>query len=552
MENSSTNKENEQVLNGVVLKNNLDSQEQQVPSFIAAPKLSNLATALIASLEKKDPPSHGRIITVNPVVSKFATWFEKLRNVMEYRDEEVMLRAAIERMLRRMLLLGGNAKTTAAPLVRELMWARYLTESEVSESIVSLVEESIELHLRLRLLVIQRHKLPESELNDLIYQLMSADISQILEPHHIKQIMSNFMFQVLRDDVVILDDNEQTRDAQVYMSIRKAFAKDDLAYLRYHILKLYFGKLSSENVSAIAESFMQGYQELVREMKYPKKERIYSFIKKRTAVFLILEDVLYSNRANIMELLKNQTALERAVFNTCEEKYHSVGAKVRRAIVRSVFFILLTKVIFAILVEGTYELYVYGHYQWETLLINIIVPPLLMLVVSFFFRSPGPDNTVKIYNAIKILLFADKPRLGEVLSIKKQTARPRAIFTILWLFAFLVSFGLIISLLKLLSFNLVSIGIFLFFLAIVSFLSYRISLTANLYRMGERQSIFTPFVDFFFMPVVRVGRELTANISKINILLFIMDFVIEAPFKLLFAFFEQWFVFLHAKREELE
>ena len=111
---------------------------------------------------------------------------------------------------------------------------------------------------------------------------------------------------------------------------------------------------------------------------------------------------------------------------------------------------------------------------------------------------------------------------------------------------------MIIYVLRLLSFNLVSIGIFLFLLAIVSFLSYRISLTANLYRMGERQSLLTPFVDFFFMPVVRVGRELTANISKINILLFVMDFLIEAPFKLLFAFFEQWFVFLHAKREELE
>lgn len=529
-----------------------DSQEKQIPEFIPSPQLSKLASSLITSLEKKDSPYHGRMISVNPVVAKFATWFEKLRNAMEYREEEVMLRAAIERILRRMLLLGGNAKTTAGPLVRELMWARYLVENEVPESIVVKVEESIDLYLRLRLLVIQRHKIQENELNDLMYQLMSSDISQIIEPHHIKQIMSNFMFQVLRDDVVILDDNEQTRDAQVYMAIRKAFAKDDLAYLRYHILKLFFGKLTTENVNSIADNFMQGYQEMHKELKYPKKERIYSFIKKRAAVFLIMEDVLSSNRGNIHELLGNQTALERAVFNSCEEKYSSVGAKVRRAIIRSVFFILLTKVVFAFAVEGTYELYVYGHYQWLTLIINLTVPPLLMLFVSLFFRTPGPENTAKIYNAIKILLFSEKPKLGEILSIKRQTARPRSLFTLLWFFAFFVSFGLIIYGLRLISFNYVSIGIFLFFLTIVSFLSYRISLTANLYRIGDRQSFLTPFVDFFFMPVVRVGRELTANFSKINILLFIMDFMIETPFKLLFAFFEQWFVFLHAKREELE
>ncbi len=552
MDNSTKDMPDEKVHDGEVIKQSYDSQEKQMPDFIQAPPLSKLATALVKSLEKNDEPSHGRLISVNPVVAKFATWFEKLRNVMEYRDEEVMLRAAIERMLRRMLLLGGNAKTTAGPLVRELMWARYLTESEVPESIVSRVEESIELHLRLRLLVVQRHKIPDSELNDLMYQLMSADISQIIEPHHIKQVMSNFMFQVLRDDVVILDDSEQTRDAQVYISIRKAFAKDDLAYLRYHILKLYFGKLSADTLTTIADNFMHGYQEMLGQQKYPRKERIYSFIKKRTAAFLILEDVLSGYKGNLTSLLGNQTLLERTIFNACEEKYNSVGAKVRRAIIRSVFFILLTKVVFAFAIEGTYELYVYGHYQWTTLFINMTVPPLLMLFVSFFFRSPGPENTTKIYSAIKILLFTEKPRLGEIVSLKKQTVRPKAAFTILWLLAFLISFGVIIYVLRLLSFNLVSIGIFLFFLAIVSFLSYRISLTANLYRMGERQSLLTPFVDFFFMPVVRVGRELTANISKINILLFVMDFLIEAPFKLLFAFFEQWFVFLHAKREELE
>ena len=38
---------------------------------------------------------------------------------------------------------------------------------------------------------------------------------------------------------------------------------------------------------------------------------------------------------------------------------------------------------------------------------------------------------------------------------------------------------------------------------------------------------------------------LTEGISQINILLFLFDFIIETPFKGLFAFFDQWFVYLH-------
>jgi hypothetical protein len=75
---------------------------------------------------------------------------------------------------------------------------------------------------------------------------------------------------------------------------------------------------------------------------------------------------------------------------------------------------------------------------------------------------------------------------------------------------------------------------------------------SKVYTVDERQGILSPVVDFTFMPIIRVGQHLTEGISQINIILFIFDFLIETPFKGLFSFFEQWFFFLHAKREELE
>src|SRR5260370_33463116 len=106
--------------------------------------LSPLARAVIESIEKKDSHHHEeRKITVNPIVSKFASWYERLRNAMEFREDEVVLRATIERILKRRLLLGGNGRTTAEPLVKELLWARYLPDNEISRSVVKRVEESI-------------------------------------------------------------------------------------------------------------------------------------------------------------------------------------------------------------------------------------------------------------------------------------------------------------------------------------------------------------------------------------------------------------------------
>ena len=67
------------------------------------------------------------------IASELAAWYERLRTAIENRDEEVILRAAVERILRRRLLLGGNGKTVGPLLVRELIWARYFPYEGISD-----------------------------------------------------------------------------------------------------------------------------------------------------------------------------------------------------------------------------------------------------------------------------------------------------------------------------------------------------------------------------------------------------------------------------------
>jgi hypothetical protein len=518
--------------------------------------LSPLARQVLSAFERRNADHYeGRKITVNPIVSKFASWYERLRNAMEYHEEEVVLRSTIERIIKRRLLLGGNAKTTAEPLVKELLWARYLPDNEVSELLVHQVEESIDLHLALRLKVMELYKISDKTINPLIYQLISSDLALLLRPNREKEVMASFMFHVLCDHISIIDDTEETRNAQVFLAVRRAFARDDLAFLRYHLFGQYFGKLTRDNFDFTVAHFMDGYKEITRELAYPAKDRIYTYAKRRAAAFFILEDVLRSSKDNLKSILENEEALQEVVFEACRFRYNSISSKVRRAVVRSVIFILLSKVAFAFAVEGTYDRIFFGRIIWQELAMNISIPPLLMVVVSLFIRTPGQDNSKNILAYIEQLLYAEHPRLGNRISLSKAPHKRGAydtVFNILWFLAFIVSFGAMSYVLTDLHFNVVSQFVFIFFLAIVSFLSYRISLTAGVYRVGEKQGWLTPIIDFFFMPVVRVGRRLTQTVSQINFFLFLFDFFIEAPFKSLFAFFDQLFYFLHAKTEELE
>ncbi len=517
--------------------------------------LSPLAKYLIDALEEKQDHHHEeRRITVNPIVTKFASWYEKLRNAMEFREDEVILRATIERILKRRLLLGGNGKSTANPLVKELLWARYLPDNEVGASVVQKIEETIDLYLQLRLKVLAKHKISESEINDWTYDLMSADIQYILNPKKPKELIANFMFHVLKDDVAIEDEKPETKDAQVFMAVRKAFARDDLAFLRYHMFSQYFGRLTPKTLDFTAEHFLQGYNEIHRQMKYVHRDKIYTYVKRRTAAFFIFDDILQSKKENWKSILENEEELREAVFEACEKRYNGITTRVRTAILRSFVFILITKLGFAFFVEGTYETLVYGEIHWNSIIVNTTVPPLLMVIVGLFIRAPGKDNSEIVFKYITQLLYENDPVLGNRLLIHKaQTDKGfMTAFTILWLIGFVISFGTLVLILTRFGFNPVSQFIFLFFLAIVSFLAYRISLLSNVYRVGEKQGFGTLLVDFLFMPIIRVGRRLTTSIAQINIFLMLFDFFIEAPFKYLFAFFDQWFYFLHTKTEELE
>lgn len=519
------------------------------------PPLSPLAETLIATFEEIHAPDEEGKLSVNALISKVASWYEKLRNAMDYREEEVILRAAIERILKRRLLLGGNGKTVAEPLVRELVWARYFSDNSLSESIVSQVAMEVDLHLRVRHEIVSKHHLPEGTVNEWFYQLMSARITHLLNPQKEKEVLANLIFTIMREHITIEDDSEQTRDAQVFIAVRRSFAKDDIAFLRYHLFVQFFGMLTEENLFHTVASFPKGFTEIQKQLHYPRKDTIYAYVKNKTAAFFILEEFLRSHKGELGEIASNDEALAQAVFAACEARYNGIAGKVQRALIRSVAFIFLTKVFFALAVEGTLENILYGKVLWRAVIINTVTPPLIMIIIGLFIQPPGRRNSEQILSYIRTILFDSKPKLGKPLVVKLRQDKRNvltAVFTILWLLSFVLAFGAVVFVLIRLGFHPISQGVFLFFLAIVSFLSYRIDIMSRAYTVGERQGLITPVVDFLFMPIVKVGRHLTEGISQLNIFLFVFDFLIEAPFKGLFTFFEQWFLFLHAKREGLE
>ncbi|PIS41828.1 MAG: hypothetical protein COT25_01025 [Candidatus Kerfeldbacteria bacterium CG08_land_8_20_14_0_20_42_7] len=69
--------------------------------------------------------------------------------------------------------------------------------------------------------------------------------------------------------------------------------------------------------------------------------------------------------------------------------------------------------------------------------------------------------------------------------------------------------------------------------------------------IDQKDSIFSALIDFVSLPILRVGQWVAAKTPKVNLFLFVLDFIIEAPFKMFMEVIEDWIVFQREKKDEL-
>lgn len=67
---------------------------------------------------------------------------------------------------------------------------------------------------------------------------------------------------------------------------------------------------------------------------------------------------------------------------------------------------------------------------------------------------------------------------------------------------------------------------------------------------GPDEGIAAALWGLITLPIVRAGRWMSGRFASINVFIFLMDFVIEAPFKMVLRGMDAFLGFLREKREE--
>lgn len=520
-------------------------------------QLSPPVESLIKAFEApKDVARDATHLTVSRTVSVVAVLYEKIRNAVEFRAEHLVRRASIERILKRRVLLNGGSSNIAENLVVELLWARYIDSSLIDANKIAEIQSIIERYLKVKHELFQSKNEYEGVAWDTVIGIASSEIEETIVSATKRNALINFFYYAVRPKIQIPNTDEQYGNIQTYIAIERSFAQADEAIIMHHILKMVLPNWFTQNPShAALVEFVQSVKSTQSNLSDRIGDRLSVYIRKQMPPFLLLRDFFFDVDGKCREIIDKPEEFEKKLAELATHHYQETGHKVRRAIVRSFIYIFLTKMVFAFALEYPYDKYIAHNVSWLALGINGIFPPVLLVLVAGLISVPGPDNTHRLIDRITKIMFHFDSLKNESDSFvpTKRDRRPilTALFTVLLLGMYALTFIIIRFALTSLHFSLVSQIIFVFFVALVTFFAYRIRHTTKEYEIVERQAIFEPLMDFFFLPILRAGHFLSQEIAKINVFIFLFDFILEAPLKVIFEVAEEWIRFVRSKKDEI-
>lgn len=233
-----------------------------------------------------------------------------------------------------------------------------------------------------------------------------------------------------------------------------------------------------------------------------------------------------------------------------EAEYKRTSHRINIGIIKSVVFLLLTKLLVGLVIEVPYDYAVHKAIVWEPLLINLFFPPVYMVLLRLTLASPSRANTIRLVNQAEEMFYGASSR---ELARASNGAKFGTAYNIAYGAVFLVVFALVSwVLMTFFRFEIPHLIVFLIFISGASFLGFRLSrMIRDLESVDSQQNGTTVIRDFLYMPFVVVGRWMSEKYSKVNFVSAILDMVIELPLKSVLRMIRQWSAFISNKKDQL-
>ncbi len=529
--------------------------------------LSNQTDELLKASDQAESASGARqysadLIRVSNLTQGIEFIYEKIRNALEYQEENLWLKNAVLRILKRQFLHLLARESISRDMIEELIRGRYLENNYYPESTVHELDAILEKY-RVALEAFETSTtLTENKAlvhEEWFLSLAAVEIANFFLQSSLNRAYVNYFWKTMEERLDVapgLSGSELSE--HIYLAAYRNFLQADAAMEEYELFRIKYPQWFSGPDAAreeIGKSLIAVQTELRESLQNPLRKDLDRIMKQRSLLLFLLKDILESEKGLARNLLNNPEALEHKLKALYDERYFAGRKKLQTAAIRALIFIVLTKMVLLLVGEVPYQLWKEKAIDYTVLGLNLLIPPFILVASAMTIKMPGEEqNFLQIVTDFEKMI---RPGSGmpPLNTIKQQRRRMTVVDIGLQIMygINIVFTGWLLSLFfSYFKFTWVDSLIFVLFLSLVSFFAVRLRKTANeLAAVEQREHFFTTLVEFILLPIIDIGKWLSRAVSSLNIVAFVFDFLLETPFKLIVKVLEEWFMFMRERKQNL-
>ncbi|MCA9388998.1 MAG: hypothetical protein KC585_00150, partial [Candidatus Magasanikbacteria bacterium] len=180
--------------------------------------------------------TEGRRLIVHTAISRFSVFYERLRTAIDYKEEHLLRRSAIVRILKRQFSLETEAEQIASQTLRELIAAKYLANDHHAEELIKDIAAMVAKFLAVKRI---HSKIPDFE--KWLLEILAAEIDEVVTDQKEEKIFLNLLYEQVGEKIR-LKNNELTdeeRRLQIFVACLRNFLKADDALISYKLLRIF-------------------------------------------------------------------------------------------------------------------------------------------------------------------------------------------------------------------------------------------------------------------------------------------------------------------------
>ncbi len=536
------------------------------------PVIERLVGGYVHSLTQ--PKKSVTPIHVDEIASRVAKFYELVRKVVDWKEDNALRRSAIERILKRHLFTklsgltlttGISSSTLAQTMILDLIRGGHLPNGEIPQEKIQVVTAILDKYI-LFLEANTFHNDPiaiKRKVNfyTFIVELASCEVEEAVTSQELERgvlfAMTNAMVERIR---VKPSDSMSPEDIYIQTFIgtcRSLYDLDDM-YITYQLLQFQYSdwqKPDEAFLSKMKTEIVGVWERMDLVLHHPLAKQFFVLCERMDTVFALVGDVMLEFKDKPTELpgviAKKNTFLTK-IGEYYDKRFATLKKRLFRLAVFSTLSVFASNWVTFYLFEVPLASVFGEGFSLFTAFIDFLVPTAVMFFLVAIIRPPPKGNREAVLLAVAQFVYAGhsvnfseiivrgprRPIMGTAIATVFTATTVLLFYAVGWVF---MVAGLPIS----------SVIFDTFTIALTVFAAVTIRNKAKELTVGDKISVTEFALDMISVPMARIGSLLAKKWKEYNIVAFFFTFLIEAPFAKVIDVVEQWSQFIKERRAEL-